>query len=487
MRALVCGEDCSIQTCPSCAVQQAKETVVDVILSRTLEDIDLEQEGLDDILITLPNCRHTFTVETLDGICDMDEFYRRNETHSGWFGFRDPPVGFRKPPTCPTCRAAITSPRYGRIYKRADLDILENNVASRMSHALQTVHRLNESVDKSEIKTILSRAAATIKLEDGHIAKGALKKQKKVRQALLRGKRELPVPPDALKPVNHGVASIAAATWEKATRQLLAVYIQARKVAETRSAHVNAWESAFSCLYHAEIDSSLQDPARAPRNPTEHAMRIARMKVGQPPPRADKRFVVEAFWISLSSRFSLVSLGQTWLDDLNKRGSVTFPRVQHHLWATYIEFVLETCSQDAQIAFEIAQKSESHRQVAKTMLFQMRASLELFRFNVAMCRQNGALTLDDRTELVLAAAEQADNAKKIIQSTVGTYLKVRGSGASEQQWIKTNFTATAETIFEEWGAMKNSLRAGTFYTPVSLEEKMSIVRAFGFCEFDRVQ
>ena len=483
----VCGEDCSIQICPNCASQQARETVVDVIMSRTLEDINLEQEGLDETLITLPNCRHTFTVETLDGICDMNEFYERNEAHGGWLGFRDPPVGFRKPPTCPSCRAAITSPRYGRIYKRADLDILENNVASQMSHALENVHHLNESMDKSKIEAILSHAAATIKSEGGHIAERTLKCQRKARLVLLGEKRELPLPPDALKPINHGIAPIAAETWQKATHQLLAAYVQARQVAETRSAHVNAWESAFSCLYHAEVDSSLQDPARAPRKPTEHAMRMARMKVGQPPPYADKRFVVEAFWISLSLRFSLVTLGQTWLDGLNERSSVAYPRIQHQHWATYIEFVLATCSQDAQIAFEIAEKSGSYRQVAKTTLFQMRARLETFRFNVAMCKRNGTMTGDDRTKLASMAAKRGDNARQIMQSTVGSYLRRKGSGAREQQWIKTNFTTTAETIFEEWGAMQNSLRAGTFYAPVSLEEKMSIVRAFSFCKFGGVQ
>lgn len=454
-------------------------------MSRTLEDIDLEQEGLDETLITLPNCRHTFTVETLDGICDMNEFYERDETNGGWLGFRDPPVGFRKPPTCPTCRGAITSPRYGRIYKRADLDILENNVASRMSRALEMVHHLNESVDKPKIEAILSQAAATIKFERGRTPEHTLKAQKKARQALLKERRELPVPTGALDPANHGVDSLAAATWQKATRQLLAVYVQARQVAETRSAHVNAWESAFSCLYQEEIDSSLQDPARAPRNPTEHAMRMARMKVGQPPPHADKRFVVEAFWISLSLRFSLISLGQTWLEGLNERSLASYPRIQHRLWATYIEFVLTTCSQDAQIAFEIAQKSGSHRQVAKTMLYQMRARLESFRFNVSMCKQNGAMTADVRTELASVAVTGADEAGQIMQSTVETYFRLKGTGAGEQQWIKTNFTTIAETIFEEWGAMQNSLRADTFYTPVSLEEKMSIVQAFAFCEFDK--
>ena len=131
-----------MQICPLCVPEQAKETVVDVVMYRKLGEIDLEQETLDEILITLPGCRHVFTVETLDGICGMTEFYRRDGADSQWVGFADPPTGFRKPPTCPTCRTAITSPRYGRIFKRADLDILENNVASQMSNSLEDIRKL---------------------------------------------------------------------------------------------------------------------------------------------------------------------------------------------------------------------------------------------------------------------------------------------------------------------------------------------------------
>jgi hypothetical protein len=133
----VCGEDCSIQICPLCAPREIKENVVDSITCKKLEDIDLEQGTLEELLITLPNCSHVFTVKTLDGICEMQEYYRRDGPDGRWLGFKDPPTSFRKPPACPTCRQAITSPRYGRVFKRADLDILENNVASQMSQALK--------------------------------------------------------------------------------------------------------------------------------------------------------------------------------------------------------------------------------------------------------------------------------------------------------------------------------------------------------------
>ena len=40
------------------------------------------------------------------------------------------------PPTCPTCRVSITARRYGRVYKRASLDMLERTVATKMNREL---------------------------------------------------------------------------------------------------------------------------------------------------------------------------------------------------------------------------------------------------------------------------------------------------------------------------------------------------------------
>jgi len=195
------------------------------------------------------------------------------------------------------------------------------------------------------------------------------------------------------------------------------------------------------------------------------------MKVGQPQPRADKRFLVEAFWVIFDLRFTLASLAQTWL------GAVTsYPADQRQAWAMYLDFILKTCSQDASIAFDIADNSGSHRQAAKTVLYRLRAELEEFRFNIHMSRENGTLVAD-RNSLAGVAAERAIKADQDMVSTVNKYLGVKGSTQQEQQWLEDNFTKIADTIVEEWSAIERSLRNETFYQPVSLEEQMAVVRA----------
>ncbi|KAG6373952.1 hypothetical protein JVT61DRAFT_6116 [Boletus reticuloceps] len=114
------------------------------------------------MVISIPSCRHTFTVETLDGHCGMSEFHSCG-ANGKWLGLLSP-TGYRRPPTCPTCRSEITAPRYGRVFKRANLDILEPNVAAQMSLSLGIVQTSLESVSISSKKDELLNAAATIDL-----------------------------------------------------------------------------------------------------------------------------------------------------------------------------------------------------------------------------------------------------------------------------------------------------------------------------------
>jgi len=218
----------------------------------------------------------------------------------------------------------------------------------------------------------------------------------------------------------------------------------------------------------------LEDPEHAPRRPNEHAMRVAKMKVGQPHPRADKRFLVEAFWVTLDLRFTLASLAQSWLEAVGSRGASY--SVQHQqMWVTYIRFILRTCCQDARIAFDIADQSESRRQVVKTTLYCMRAELERFRFNIYMVSRNGELT-EAREELLAKASQKTNEAKQESMSTAAKYLRITASREGKQ-WLEDNFTRIVHTIIEEWSKIEDSLRSSTFYQPVSLEEQMGVVRA----------
>lgn len=451
---------------------------------RKLGDIAENEETLDELLITLPSCRHVFTVETLDGICSISEYYTQGKD-GAWLDLKSPDVSgseLKKPPVCPTCRAAITSPRYGRIFKSADLDILERNIISRMTSQLSTVQVMMGSVSKANIEDKLLANAQNIKVGPIQVP-GALQRLcVKAQKTLLAEARNLPMPLETIMPGNlHLFAMIShsvAEAWTKTTRSLSQVYAQAMKVANTRSAHIHAWEAAWTCLYTQELERAASDPSRAPRQPREFALRMARMKVGQPQPRADKRFLVEAFWATLNVRFILADLGFVWLKAANKNGS-NYDLQQRRAWAKYVIFLLDSCEKDAQTAFMIAKESGSRRQMTTTSLFIMRGNLELFRFRVGVAQESGVMkNTEERAKLAVEASRGASDAGEFISLTINEHLAVLP--ADRQDWIASRFRDTASTIEDEWKNLERCIRAETFYEPVSLDEKTAIVKAFQF-------
>jgi len=419
-------------------------------------------------------------VETLDGHCGMSEYYSRDGPDGKWLGLATPPSSeFKRPPVCPTCHSAITAPRYGRVYKRADLDILERNVASSMSGALHNISTSLSEQAKSTIQQQLVSDVAKLKASATRRPPGA----HKARKAILEDTESLlPVFPKVLDAGNanlHGISPVAAASWGSRTRDLFSIYSTAQNIATTRSAHVNAWEAAFSCLYQREMDLAVADPAHAPRRLPEHAMHIARMSVGQPRPLADKRFIVEAFWLTLSVRFTIAELALAWLRESGKNSKYTPEQCQ--AWASYVCFILDTCKRDADIAFQIAQKSESRRQMTHTTSYILRAELERFRVDVEASRISGTWG-EGRKQLGKKATEKLQSATKYAEEVTRSHLKTPRSAdpAKEKTWIQDNFSNLAEAILKEWRGLQRSLYLDTFYNPVSMEEKMKIVRGLGF-------
>ncbi|KAH9931167.1 P-loop containing nucleoside triphosphate hydrolase protein [Epithele typhae] len=397
---IVCGEDCSLQICPQCATEDRRADIVDLVMQTTLGDIDFESENTDELLITLPGCGHVFT-------------YYRRDNQGKWIGLQAPPEGFKQPPACPTCRTAITAPRYGRIVKRADLDILENN-------SLKAVHAKLAAVSKDAL-------AAQADAKPSKLSTKEFKALQLEQTALLRKVRATPLSLQEIDPLNaklHGLPVEEARAWKK---------LDAASSTKLRPAHTHAWEASYTYLYQKEMDEIAANPTTAPRNPNEYAMRVARLKVGQPPPRADKRFLVETFWLATA-----------WLE-------TEYPPNNRRMWASY--------------ALDITRASESHRQEAST--------LEQFRFNVQMTKHAAkAITIEARTKL-------ADNAGKKQAAAREEIAGVRARAAAGWRGGAADFMLPAEAIVDDWKALERSLRLDTFYQPVSHQELTEVVKGLG--------
>ncbi|KAL1742486.1 hypothetical protein HDZ31DRAFT_43128, partial [Schizophyllum fasciatum] len=477
----VCGEDCSKQLCLECASAEDKKDVADMILYRTLDDLDPSVGTLDELIITNPKCGHTFTVETLDGTLNLNFFYEQDEQSGTWTALKA--TSNEKPllPVCPTCRSLVTAPRYSRATKSAQLDVQEKKVISKMNHQLSRIHNGIERVSIEAMKERFNMLVGRITVGGKQKNVKARKAAAKARNGILKQHREVPTALEAIHPTNKTLFNISppsALAWKREAQPLFAVYREAHQVASTRSAHTSAWEASFAYLYKAEMDLATADPARAPRRPNEYAMRMARMKVGQTEPLADRRFVVEAIWATLQLRFHLSSLALAWLQECCKAGQ-RIPAEERGEWDAYIRFLLASAEADARIAHGIARKTGSRKQMTRAMVLGLRAGLEVFRANIELSRLCGApVSQDERRKRADRAHQEGRAAQKLARDTVREHAQALPQDRGE--WLRTNFETAAALIVDEWEKLEQSLRADSFYEPLSLDEQTAIVRAFNF-------
>jgi hypothetical protein len=455
--------------------------VVDLILGETLADIPItpDSEGLDTMIITLPNCKHVFTVETLDGVCGMNDWYEFDAIGGKWTGIRVPTTAERHPPACPNCRASITSPRYSRVFKAADLDILEKNVIAKMTQGLGGVQRDLDALEGLNIGNAITQQLLQLPSITPRSAKvGEAKARIKARQAIFSDKtRSEPIDPrvftdDKLFPFSPETSRV----WKAAIRPITKLLSDISRVTKVQPAHVHAWESAFTHLYNQEIDAAAADPARAPRNPREYAMRMAKLKLGQAQPRADRRFLIEAFWISLELRFTLLELINGVLGLISTKPEV-FDQNERATWAQYGKFTIRTCVDDSSLAYQIAEESQSRRQMTSCRVFILRSALEQFRFGLTMSQKTGQFD-DQKERLFEQAVQHQQTTNRIVDETIRAHIAVKPDDRTS--WLEDSFRKPASAIQEEWDNLKRSIRQEPFYEPLSLAEKMSIVKAMPF-------
>lgn len=474
----ICGEDCDVQRCIICSDANTKDTIVDLVMGRRMGEIPVDSEDSDDILISLPKCGHVFTVETLDGVCGIKDWYDYDDNMQRWSGLRVP--ASKKPvPVCPTCRAAITSPRYGRIYKAADLDILEKNVINKMTQGLGSIQEELNAIDGEAIALAITRDLKQISaLSSKPPDTPQVAQVRRKAQAILSRSEACSEPVDASIFTDGTLFPFAAETadsWGRRIRRISQLVSDITRVVTVRSAHTHAWESAYTYLYNKEIDLAASEPKGAPRNPQEHAARMARLKLGQPQPRADQRFIIEGVWISVTLRLILLSLVSKVLEVMSSKPAV-FNGGELRMWSLYGRFIHRSCEGDCKLAYNLAEKSQARRQMTISQRFALRTGLDTFCFKMSTLRCMRKFG-EKREELLVAAGRQKDAASALVQETFQSHLRVK---MDDQAWLQDNFTQVTSKILKEWEKIERSLRMDTFYQPISVDEQRDIVKAMGF-------
>ncbi|PCH39561.1 nucleoside triphosphate hydrolase protein [Wolfiporia cocos MD-104 SS10] len=458
-----------------------KSDIVDFIMQRRLDEIDPTSDDTSERLITL-DCGHSFTVETLDGHCGMSDYYDIDPM-GRFVAPKAPPINYQSPPTCPTCRGPITALRYGRVTKRATLDILEQNVAGSMSSSLQNVVPAIE-----RISTNLQASLASAQAIASHVDVESEKVP--VRDAVGRADEPLESGLFGVGAMHaiHGFSKNEATAWNNVVKDILATYRTIARIAKTRGAHIKAYEAALTTLYRLEMEQLTANATCASDTPEAAALDAVNAKIGQPPHKADTRYQIEAFLVSLELRFMLAQIAAGRIEGLSLTSGDEM--VIHHrlLWTSFIDFVLESCVEDSRKALAIAHRSSASRQAARCVAYILRSEFERFRSEILeewkqLRRLNQFATR--KQELAEKVQAKRQDLRGQIEKAEGEYIRSRPSQTlqdlrDERRWYSNECRRKMEKWVEECNELEQSILKDKEYQPLTHQEREEIVKAFGF-------
>lgn len=258
--------------------------------------------------------------------------------------------------------------------------------------------------------------------------------------------------------------------WIKATRRLIAYYLEAAKVARATSSHFQAYEAAVATL-HQEYLTELGHPDDLPETvtPEDMALGLARTRCGIPaPPKANVRFRVEACWMTFNIRFQLASFAQEVAEIFV---TAEVPERVQSVWADMIEDILHTVERDALKAIDVAQGSQSHRQILRTVLFLLEAQYQAFSHRVDRCFDSTR-----PQNLKNEARKGCADAKATMEKYGQQFRDAMDCGPANQQWLEANYITPAESIVAKWAAMVMQLEEGSPNNQATDAEKGQVVK-----------
>ncbi|KAG8909678.1 hypothetical protein FRC01_006802 [Tulasnella sp. 417] len=461
-----------LPTCPTCAPDNVKSQVVNFIMQSSLGDIDLEDDGLDNKLITL-NCGHVFTVETLDGICELASYYQKQHEH--WLRLAPPPQGLQNHPLCPLCRAPIQAKRYGRVLKRVDLDMAEQNLANKCRSTLRQVSDLVSAFkDTDQAVRSVRHELRGLPLDVFAIpAAGPARRDTTVDCDIIPQTEPLPVRSTRFGleiKDRHQLPEHLTIAWNNAVKVILRAYDLACTVASTKSAHIRVWEAAVATFHHRYMAEPYRFEGSSPRfTVQEAALKKAKKDCGAPStPKADQRFRVEACWMTIHIRFLLLEVAHGISKRLRKKGLDVLVRTR---WGDFIAYMLSSLRRDAVLTLEIAEKARSYRQVVKSAVFMMEAEFQTFKHRLG--RQRNGMLLEEFKHEAKAGYEAARAEKA---SRANRYRLFVIQDRRNEAWLSTNFMGPAQTILDQWVQLIQQLQRGVTYEEVTDEERREIIR-----------
>lgn len=493
----VCGEDCSKQVCldAECPASRTNrwDDIVDHITLSTLRDIVRESEP--PRLIALA-CGHVFTVADLDRSVHLEDCYTMSDPGPNGdvfrcLGIKVPPPGYKQRPVCTHCRGPVDSPRYNRVCKRAMIDIQEQYAIHFSSVELEksraAIQRINFVAIESSIGERLKgmNLADNLKLPSMPRLGGLLRLDPTSKQCI-----DPAIFCERVGDIFEITGSMET-VWQKLVKTVFTAYRSlARMVNTDRAPHVAAYEAAVTAVFAEEMAMATNVARKSHRDTTATAMLMARRRVGAPFPRGEARFKIEALIETIKIRLKLSpmatavgealrSCNQPLSTDKGRAGKRQPWEKRQSCMARRFDIlamiILRSARRDADLAVMLCQDSDAHRLQLSAELLVLECTFHLSRsYMVSNLAHNKHTSRE-------AAAEHTEHdraeARSRLQVAIATFRERQQTGTATGVWVDEHVQPLAKTVLDEWANFAITLRKGTFYSPVSLQEKMDIARA----------
>jgi hypothetical protein len=241
---------------------------------------------------------------------------------------------------------------------------------------------------------------------------------------------------------------------------------------------MTAYQAAISMLYDQELKRINARPQTRP-HPEGDAITLAKRLVGTNPPNADKRFRVEAIWMSMELRYLIGSVILARLDTLKVRTTEVDDQCLL-LWSDFAEVVFSSCVEDAGLAAKITQESDAAVQSLEATVKSCRAVLEHTKAKCSISEARRRFN-DEREYWLSEVKRHKADAKWMERSAQRAFLlRMRGTVEGQYKVINEKLLVPLRSLFEKWDELIVSISRTTFYAaPPSKEELAAIIKVFG--------
>ena len=442
-------------------------------------------EDADTRFITL-GCGHLFTVETLDGHVDFKQCYEITDKGVR-LGLRVPDSGaFTSRPTCPTCRGPIASPRYNRVVKRALLDIQEQHAIHDRARDITKARETIAAFDFAKTSNSVADVYKNINPPKG--SKMPTPKQLDSYMSLTPDDVKCFISEhfsDNLRLLFHIDGPMAAA-WRRLVEVPMRVYKQlGHLVNQDALPHVLAYEAAVTGIYRQEMVMVESRKGGPGGNPHERAMRVAKMRVGAPFPKGDGRFKIEALQETIKIRLELAPIAlaishalQVDTSSYAKRASAGDKVASSQRFLVLALALVRSCRRDADLATNLSIKTEAKRLRLSSELLAIQAHFDHFRLRSTSRVAVFAAVSTVREEEASKSAVEMGQARARFETAISEVLEeVADNKSPLAELVETAIRPGATIVLDEWVAYGRSILTGTFYAPVSTQERREIARA----------